>query len=394
MNKTVDKKTIRLSFVAIILTIVLILNVVIAFTAARYIKRNKDEIIARYTSLYLDSTGANRVVTLDDNIGYIDFKLMNYIDEDVTQRDIVYNISKPSTFYDANGNILNPSDYGTCDLYVLDVWNKPQLVGKDSYKYDVSVVKNTGERLSETEDKYKFTYEKKDNVSVGKTHDITLKFERTDDSDLTIENVSVVVQLEKPYKEVHIFNITISNRLIGFATSQVKHFDIDYEILYIQSINSYSYVNKNNVYSKREYNFDNKTHWITNYPIKLTINWKGLMLDQNIVHRIHDGRVISDLTDPNGYSNDIFDIKDPFIYSLEADKDNGTMVIYIPQSTNFYLEFLKYSKNQEINVTIEILTETSDSSTTTKGFELYDDNYNGYTHTKTNPYVVYSSKEE
>lgn len=50
---------------------------------------------------------------------------MNYIGEDVTQRDIEYIIEKPSKFYNSKGEVMeNPS--GEEDLYVLDVWGKPK----------------------------------------------------------------------------------------------------------------------------------------------------------------------------------------------------------------------------------------------------------------------------
>lgn len=379
-EKVVRNQTKRKILFCLIIFIIVAFDFLIIFTSARYIKRSKDEIIAHYTSLYLDSTGENRVVTLENNVGYIDFKLMNYIDDNVTQRDIVYTINTPSVFYDENGNVINATDYGTKDLYVLDVWKKPQLVGKDSYKYNISVVKNTGEKVADEIGKYLFSYEKKDNVAIGKTHNITLKFERNHNSILNEEKISVVVQLEKPYKEVHIFNITVSNRLIGFATADKVNFDIDYRILYIQSINSYGFVKKDtNDYASREFNINGEIYTFTSNPIKLTITWNGLMLDQNIFHRIHSGRI-----GRGNYEGD-FDINDPYIYSIESNLDSGTMIIYIPQSSNFYIEFLKYSNLQEINVKIEVNTN--------KGYKLYDNSFNGYDHSNGH-YEIYKNTED
>ena len=378
-KKVISSQMQRTILLCLVCLIAVVLNIIIIYTSARYIKRSKDEIIAHYTSLYLDSTGENRVVTLEDNIGYIDFKLMNYIDDNVTQRDIVYTINTPSSFYDENGNKLDESSYGKKDLYVLDVWKKPQLIGKDSYKYDISIVKNTGEKVADENGKFLFTYEKKDNVAIGKTHNITLKFERKDDSELTEEKISVVVQLEKPYKEVHIFNITISDRLIGFASAKKINFDIDYQILYIQSINSFSYLKKDtNDYASRQVEYNGETYTFSSNPIRLTINWKGLMLDQNIIHRIHDGNIRE-----NEFGD--LDIGKPYIYSIDSTLDSGTMVIYIPQSTNFYLEFQKYSELQEINVIIEVNTD--------KGYQIYNDNFNGYDHTN-GYYEIYKNTED
>ena len=97
-EKVVKNQTKRKILFCLIIFIIVAFDFLIIFTSARYIKRSKDEIIAHYTSLYLDSTGENRVVTLENNVGYIDFKLMNYIDDNVTQRDIVYTINTPSVF--------------------------------------------------------------------------------------------------------------------------------------------------------------------------------------------------------------------------------------------------------------------------------------------------------
>ena len=103
------------------------------------------------------------------------------------------------------------------------------------------------------------------------------------------------------------------------------------------------------------------------------------MLDQNIFHRIHNGRI-----GRGNYEGD-FDINDPYINSIESNLDSGTMIIYIPQSSNFYIEFLKYSNLQEINVKIEVNTN--------KGYKLYDDSFNGYDHSNGH-YEIYKNTED
>ena len=70
--------------------ILLLVNISFNPTSSRYIKQEKDEILALYTSLYFNSDRNHMSMSLEDNKGYVNFKLMNYIGEDVTQRDIEY----------------------------------------------------------------------------------------------------------------------------------------------------------------------------------------------------------------------------------------------------------------------------------------------------------------
>ena len=118
--------------------ILLLVNISFNPTSSRYIKQEKDEILALYTSLYFNSDRNHMSMSLEDNKGYVNFKLMNYIGEDVTQRDIEYIIEKPSQFYNSKGEVMeNPS--GEEDLYVLDVWGKPKKIGNDTYKYQSTI---------------------------------------------------------------------------------------------------------------------------------------------------------------------------------------------------------------------------------------------------------------
>ena len=62
------------------------------YTKTRLIQRKQDEVKAYYTALYFDATGEGSAIALDNSVGYFTFDLMNYIGEDVTERDIVYEI--------------------------------------------------------------------------------------------------------------------------------------------------------------------------------------------------------------------------------------------------------------------------------------------------------------
>ena len=200
-------------------------------TFSRYIKRTEDEIRAYYTSLYFASTGEGKTIALEDGEGYIDFDLRNYIGEDVTQRDIIYTISKPSEFYDASGNVITePSGQ---DLYVLDVWGNPQKIENSSYLYDVEIVQNNGEMVSEGV--YTFTYEKLGAGAKGKVHTLTCKIKARNGHAPKDDRISIVVQLTKPYKEVLIINMNISNRLITFSHKEIAVFNVPFDKIYVQT---------------------------------------------------------------------------------------------------------------------------------------------------------------
>ena len=124
-----DRKTRIFLLSSLILTFIVIYisSAWLLPTLSRYIKRTQDEIKAHYTALYFASTGEGKTIALEDGVGYIDFDLRNYINENVTQRDIVYTISKPSVFYDSNGNVIDDPKTTTKDLHVLDVWGNPHI---------------------------------------------------------------------------------------------------------------------------------------------------------------------------------------------------------------------------------------------------------------------------
>lgn len=358
MEKINQKQMKKIIILIGIIFLLVLFSSLLAITTARYIKREKDAIIASYTALYMTNDGENRVVALEDNVGYMSFHLMNYDGEDVTKRDIVYSIKAPDTFYDEKGNEIEKSKYSIASsFYVLDVWGKPQAIGKDTYKYNIEVTSNSGKKNNDGD--YVLEYETTDNNDIGKTHDIVLKIERTSEEDFFgNENISIVVQLSKPYKEVYIFDINITNYLIAFSSNAKQKFEIDYRTLYIQSINSYAYVGS----EKR------KKNGYTFLPnaIKLTITWNDLLLDLNALYDLH-------LYDGNFIESSNIDITKPFIVSIN-NSQKGSLVIYVPQASDFSLDFLEYGNNINLSVKVEVyVTTTSDEK-----YVIYDSSLGGY----------------
>ena len=432
---TIDKKRTRLFFLGILI-LVLVLTYIFSTwlypTLSRYIKREQDEIRAHYSALYFASTGDNKTVALENSIGYVDFDLRNYIGENVTQRDIVYSISKPTVFYRSDGSEINEADIPSYlatpgnKLHVLDVWNNPQPVADSTYLYDVEIVKNNGEIISEGV--YTFTHEKLATGSKGKVHSLTCKVTAADGYEPTTDEISLVVQLTKPYKEVLIINMKVSNLLITFSQKDIKVFDVPVNKLYIQTVDLFGRLkdddgefqnNPNRVQIIDE--VTNTYYKYTPYAMKLTLYWNGYLLDETALENIHIGTSSKpgdikdyDTVDPNGNPNDIgtipnpnvnspyIDVKKPTIARLNSlyDETNnshrGEMVLFVPQGTDIYLHFLKAAgaASGSIDVKIEAYVEYYENgvlNVNKSGYEIYSyEVFGGYKHTRVDGEDLYN----
>ena len=369
-------------------------------TLSRYIKRQQDEIRAYYTSLYFASTGEGKTVAMEDGIGYIDFELRNYINENVTQRDIVYTISKPSVFYYENGDEIAPEDLNDVeDIYVLDVWGKTKKIENSSKYYDVEIVENNGEVISEG--LYTFTHEKIGATSKGKVHTITCKITAADGYAPKDDKISLVVQLSKPYKEVLIININVSNRLITFSHKEVSVFNVPFDKIYVQTADLFEYhKDSDNIDYNNEVNYVNN-YYFTSYAFKLTINWTGYMLDELKLEDIHMGtspgygeigkydtvdqygNINESGTTPNPDSSAYIDITKStiaFINSNVVDSvTQGQLVIYVPQGSDIFFHFLRTSTSGSIDVKIEAYV-IDKSISNEPSYIIYDLSLGGYTH--------------
>lgn len=385
-NNQTKSKVIRMSLLNIALVILIVLQIVFFPTIARYVKQESDKIVATYTSLYLDSDGNGKIVSVEGDIGYLNIKLMNYEDSNVTQRDIVYSISTPSVFYDKNAKVitdvkayLDASEDN--QLYVLDVWGEPQVVGRDTYKYVQSVAYNDGEEatnINTVEPDYKFSYEKLNNSAVGKIHNVLVKFQRSNTvgSFTGTENVSIVVHLSEPYKEVFIINIKISDKLIVFSNVDTLVYETTFQRLYIQTADLYSHY-KDNIEKLRTYN----KRGVSTAPIPqvkiaprailITLQWDNFYFDVNCLKQYHlqDDNIIGSIADNN------LDISKPYVKTLDI--ANKTLTMYVPQASNFYLDFLQIDKSKASKVDINIQVAIIDGDNAPI-YDIYDEIYGGY----------------
>jgi len=399
-----------LSTLIVILLLIYISQAWLFPTISRYIIREQDEIRAHYTFLYFSTTGEGKTIALENSVGYIDFDLRNYIGENVTQRDIEYTISRPTIYYDGDGNVIEESQMETYlsnpsnELHVLDVWGNPQKIARSTYLYDVEVVANTGEVVSEG--KYRFTYESLGTGAKGKEHNLICQITRNDGNDPLDDKISIVVQLSKPYKEVYIINMSVSNRLITFSNKEIDVFGTDFDKLYIQTADMFAYY-KGGENEPRVATINGSSYYkYTSYAFKLTITWSGYILDEEKLEGIHIGTSATpggskeNDADLNGAVNNsggvpnpefekpYLDIKKSTIAKINSSYSNNTghtgeLIIFVPQSSNIYLQFLKTASSGTIDVKIETyVTYVSNSIELTSGYEIYsDDIFGGYKHT-------------
>ncbi len=340
------------------------------FTSTRYIKREKDEIKAYYSSLYIDGTGDGTGIALDEkNLGYASFELRNYIDEDVTKRNIEYTIKTVDKFYDKDGNEM-PNPDGSKDLYVLDLWDEPTKIGNDTCKYGISIEENSGEKTADGN--YLFEYEERGKSAVGKKHQLTIKIERN--SSLTkisgTENISIVVQIIKPYKTIYIIDMYVSNRLILFSSLDTEKFETNFKTLQIQTADHFAYT-----YTKTGESTAAEKQ--TAKAFKVTLTWSGLMLDESMLKNIHNN--VLDLLGKIDENN--LDISKPYIAKIEQKSDSttnidtGTLIIYVPQSSNFSLNFLPTSTAFNVDAKVEIYLDDP----TNMGYQQYTQSeFGGY----------------
>lgn len=367
----------RLVLLAIVAFGLLAVNIVILIselTSAKYISSEQDEILSHYTELYFDHKLINKSVALDNKIGYVELELKNYKSDDVTQRNIEYEIKKPEVFYDINGSVIDSNTItDDTDLYVLDVWGTPIPIANATYKYDVSIVSNDGETITTNDEtNYGFIYEKIGTSGVGKTHHITLKIERTDESDLnTDENISIVVQLIKPYREAYVINISVSNRLIVYSVNKLDDFGV--KQLSIQSVDLYAYTYDKTTYLKRAVpGMGSSNGYYTSKAIRVTIQYQGLHLNVSSLNYLHIG-LANDISD---LSN--LDITKPYLY---FEKDSGSanykkLTIYVPQGSNFTLSFVDSKDNMDQY--IKILSEVYIKDNSNERYINYNYAIGGY----------------
>jgi hypothetical protein len=382
-TKVIKSKTKKIVILNLALILLIAVQIIFLPTVARYVKQESDKIVASYTSLYMSSDGEGKVVSVEDKLGYLNLKLMNYEDSNVTQRDIEYTISRPAKFYNANGEAIENDEIETYlaadpsnQLHVLDVWNQPQVVGRDTYKYIQSIASSDGETKNGN---YLFSYEKLNNSAVGKIHNLLIEFKRDRGTDFKgTENVSIIVQLSKPYKEVFIINVKISDKLIVFSNTDALVYETTFQRLYIQSADIFSHY-KGTTEILRKYNKRGTKEeqgqyvYIAPRALLVTFKWNNFYFDVNCLKDYH---LPNDKIPGINENVSFIDISKPYVSNLDI--ANKTLVMYVPQGSNFYLDFLII--DDTLLSTVDVRIEVTIIDGGNKSFDIYDEIYGGYNH--------------
>ncbi len=415
-----DKSQIRLLFLSSLIVTLIFVYISVTWlfpTLTRYIKREQDEIRAHYTALHLSSTGEGKTIALENGVGYIEFDLRNYEGENVTERDIVYTISKPTIFYSSTGNALTEAGIAESigkgeGIYVLDVWKTPVKVEDQTYLYDVEIVQNSGEVISEGV--YGFSHEKLETGAKGKTHRLTCKITARDPNRaISSDRISIVVKLSEPYEEVLIINMNVSDRLITFSHKNIEVFDVPFDKIYVQTADLFAYTKNDNGINrddpKRRVTLEDGSYYeYTPYAMKLSMFWTGYLIDEIKLEDIYIGTSNKpgsikdyDTVNQNGETSDIGTIPNPEVNSqyLNINKSRiarlnsvydisghrGEMVLFMPQGGDIYFHFAKTAYEGNIYVKIEVYVKhySSNGTLQKEGYELYsEDVFGGYLHNR------------
>lgn len=365
-------------------------------TTTRFVKQDKDEIYARYTALYFRTSIKEAAIAYENGKAYISFEVFNYEGTWVTQRDIEYivRIDEVDYYYNDGSNYVPIKDKAnhTGPVYVKDVWGNNVEVGKDTLKYDSDLVEFQGESVThnildgegnktgEYTNQY-FTYEPLGATGVSKTHKLTVELNRLNPIETLgkDENVSLVIELVKPYRQIYVINLTISDKIITFASNDSEKFETALKTIKCQTVNvfSHTYNGENRVTASSEDSLNGKNYLSEGVLVEFVFN--GLYLDEHHLGTIH--------MPSNGSSYSNIDITQPFIIPQNGDAvtyngNTGTLRMYVPQASEFELYFLPIAEQYSVKVNIKVSLEE-------KGYTLYDDLIAGYTHTD-NYYTIMS----
>ena len=179
-------------------------------------------------------------------------------------------------------------------------------------------------------------------------------------------------------KEVFIINVKISDKLIVFSNTDALVYETTFQRLYIQSADIFSHY-KGTTEILRKYNKRGTTEAQAQYvqiaprALLVTFKWNNFYFDVNCLKDYH-------LPNDNipGINSDAgnIDISKPYVSNLDI--ANKTLVMYVPQGSNFYLDFLVIDDTLLSTVDVRIDVTIIDGGN--KSFDIYDEIYGGYNH--------------
>lgn len=196
------------------------LSVLIAFacvSVSKFVITDKKELVGTYTAFVLshDGEGQTAVMQTDkngDTTGYIVVTVSNFTDEKVSKRDVRFSLRVPTA------DELKATK-------VTDAWGAEHALAADSKYYDVTIVDENDEELTDTSAATLLSANAKNSSS------LLLKIKRKATADKPMasdetERISIILQTSEPYKDLQVFdvNTTTARLSVGVSSDEYQGF--------------------------------------------------------------------------------------------------------------------------------------------------------------------------
>ncbi len=231
-----------LPFIFLALSIILLIS--IGTSLSKFIMEEKDNITGGYTDFILEHDGNGKSIILqkdsnsNDYIGYIEFNVYNYRDEQVSARDVKFNFATPTD---------DELSAGAVD----DGWGTsiPIKVPTHKGKYQAEIVGQ--------QDSY-YTLEGNTKNTISVRLQVTYTPVAGDDlvSGDFIDHISMILITTDPYESRQVIDVNISNSLISFGIIEKNYFDFSERQVTINTSSDFS-ADSSNYNAKLEFYYSN-----------------------------------------------------------------------------------------------------------------------------------------
>lgn len=204
------------------------LSVLIAFacvSVSKFVITDKKELVGTYTAFVLshDGEGQTAVMQTDkngDTTGYIVVTVSNFTDEKVSKRDVRFSLRVPT-------------DDELKATKVTDAWGAEHALAADSKYYDVTIVDENDDVLTDTSAATLLSANAKNSSSLL----LKIKRKATAEpmaSDET-ERISIILQTSEPYKDLQVFDVNTTTARLSVGVSSDEYQGFTREIVNLKS---------------------------------------------------------------------------------------------------------------------------------------------------------------
>lgn len=205
------------------------LSVLIAFacvSVSKFVITDKKELVGTYTAFVLshDGEGQTAVMQTDkngDTTGYIVVRVSNFTDEKVSKRDVRFSLRVPT-------------DDELEATKVTDAWGAEHALAADSKYYDVTIVDENDDELTDTSAATLLSANAKNSSS------LLLKIKRKATADKPMasdetERISIILQTSEPYKDLQVFDVNTTTARLSVGVSSDEYQGFTREIVNLKS---------------------------------------------------------------------------------------------------------------------------------------------------------------